>query len=100
MIETDIAHVCSVMMCSGEVQNPRKVIPMAARSIYLRLGLFYILGTLALGVICDSNNPELLAALENGGTGSAASPWVIGLKALGINGLANLVNAIVLTSAW
>lgn len=88
------------MMCSGEVQNPRKVIPAAARKIYFRLGLFYIVGTLALGIICDSNNAELLAAIENGGSGSAASPWVIALRSLGINGLANLVNAVVLTSAW
>lgn len=88
------------MMCSGEVQNPRMVIPATARKIYFRLGVFYILGTFALGILCDSNSPELLAALETGGTGSAASPWVIGLKSLGIDGLANLVNAIVLTSAW
>jgi yeast amino acid transporter len=88
------------MMCSGEVQNPRKVIPAASRKIYFRLGVFYIIGTLALGIICDSSNPELLDAIENGGSGSAASPWVIGLRSLGIDALANLVNAIVLTSAW
>lgn len=88
------------MMCSGEVQNPRKVIPAASAKIYFRLGLFYIVGTLALGIICDSSDPDLLAAIENGGSGSAVSPWVIGLRSLGIGGLANLVNAVVLTSAW
>ncbi|KAH7322396.1 AAT family amino acid transporter [Stachybotrys elegans] len=89
-----------VMMCSGEVQNPRAVIPAASRKIYFRLGVFYIVGTLALGIICDSSSPELLGAIENGGSGSAASPWVIGLRSLGIDTLANLVNAVVLTSAW
>lgn len=88
-----------IMMTSAEVVNPRTVIPRATRKIYFRLGLFYIVGTLALGVICSSDNPDLLAAIGKG-HGSAASPWVLGLKTHGINGLANLVNALVLSSAW
>ncbi|TVY46811.1 putative proline-specific permease [Lachnellula occidentalis] len=89
-----------VMMTSAEVQNPRVVIPRATRKIYFRLGLFYIVGTLALGIICPDDDPTLLKSLDTGASGSAASPWVIGLRNHGINGLANLVNAIVLTSAW
>lgn len=89
-----------IMMTSAEVKNPRAVIPRATRKIYLRLGLFYIGGTLALGVICSADNADLLAAISGGSTGSAASPWVLGLKSHGVNGLANLVNALVLTSAW
>ncbi|TVY91371.1 putative proline-specific permease [Lachnellula willkommii] len=89
-----------VMMTSAEVQNPRVVIPRATRKIYFRLGLFYIVGTLALGIICPDDDPTLLKLLDSGASGSAASPWVIGLRVHGINGLANLVNAIVLTSAW
>lgn len=88
------------MMTSAEVQNPRAVIPRATRKIYFRLGLFYVIGMLALGIICPDDAPELGAALQNGSSGSAASPWVIGLKMHGVNGLANLVNAMVLTSAW
>lgn len=89
------------MMCSGEVQNPRRVIPSATRQIYIRLGMFYILGTLALGIICDAApDSELVEKLALGGNGSAISPWVIGLQSHGVNGLANLVNALVLTSAW
>jgi amino acid transporter len=57
-------------------------------------------GTLALGIICPDDDPILLESLSTGATGSAASPWVIGLRVHGVNGLANLVNAIVLTSAW
>jgi amino acid transporter len=89
-----------VMMTSAEVQNPRVVIPRATKKIYFRLGLFYIVGTLALGIICPDDDPILLESLSTGATGSAASPWVIGLRVHGVNGLANLVNAIVLTSAW
>jgi len=89
-----------VMMTSAEVQNPRAAIPRATRKIYFRLGLFYIVGTLALGIICPSDDPTLLKSISAGATGSAASPWVIGLRIHGVNGLANLVNALVLTSAW
>lgn len=89
-----------VMMTSAEVQNPRVVIPRATKKIYFRLGLFYIVGTLALGIICPADNPALLESISTGASGSAASPWVLGLRYHGINGLANLVNAIVLTSAW
>lgn len=89
-----------VMMTSAEVQNPRVVIPRATKKIYFRLGLFYIIGTLALGIICPDDDPTLLESLATGSSGSAASPWVIGLRVHGVNGLANLVNAIVLTSAW
>ncbi|KAF8858686.1 hypothetical protein BDZ45DRAFT_802273 [Acephala macrosclerotiorum] len=89
-----------VMMTSAEVQNPRVVIPRATKKIYFRLGLFYIVGTLALGIICPADNPALLESISTGASGSAASPWVLGLRSHGINGLANLVNAVVLTSAW
>ncbi|RDW72824.1 amino acid permease-3 [Coleophoma cylindrospora] len=89
-----------VMMTSAEVQNPRAVIPRATKKIYFRLGLFYIVGTLTLGIICPDDDPTLLRSLASGATGSATSPWVIGLRLHGVNGLANLVNAIVLTSAW
>lgn len=89
-----------VMMTSAEVQNPRVVIPRATKKIYFRLGLFYIVGTLALGIICPAEDPTLLRSLEDGSTGSATSPWVIGLQRHGVNGVANLVNAVVLSSAW
>ncbi|KAI9048300.1 hypothetical protein LZ554_008095 [Drepanopeziza brunnea f. sp. 'monogermtubi'] len=89
-----------VMMTSAEVQNPRVVLPRATKKIYFRLGLFYILGTFALGIICPADDPTLLRSLQDGSTGSATSPWVIGLERHGVRGVANLVNAIVLTSAW
>lgn len=89
-----------VMLTSAEVQNPRVVLPRATKKIYFRLGLFYILGTFALGIICPADDPRLLRSLEDGSTGSATSPWVIGLERHGVNGVANLINAIVLTSAW
>jgi len=85
------------MIISGEVQNPRKNIPSAARKSYFRLTLFYVAGTFCVGTICSSTDPTLLAALDAGSSGSAASPWVIGIRNLNIHGLDHLVNFIVMT---
>ncbi|GLA31544.1 hypothetical protein AnigIFM63326_010221 [Aspergillus niger] len=77
------------------MQNPRKNLPRAAKQYFYRLIIFYILGVLAIGVICPSN----ASGLTNG-TGVAASPWVIAIKRAGIHGLDSVVNAVIITSAW
>ncbi|KAI6716145.1 amino acid permease [Diplocarpon mali] len=89
-----------VMLTAAEVQNPRVVLPRATRKIYLRLGMFYVVGTLALGILCPADDPALGRALQAGAAGAATSPWVLGLQRHGVRGVANLVNAVVLTSAW
>lgn len=61
---------------------------------------FYILGVFAVGIICSSRDPRLLGALESGSPGSAASPWVIGIRNLGIGGLPSFINVLILFSAW
>jgi len=57
-------------------------------------------GVLCLGIICSSRDPRLLSSLNDGSTGAAASPWVIGIANLGISGLASFVNALILLSGW
>lgn len=87
-------------MVAGEVSLPRKNIALAARRSYARIYLFYIGGIFFMNCLCASNNPELIKASEDGAAGATASPWVIGIKSVGIHGLDSLVNAIVMTSAW
>ncbi|TPR06450.1 hypothetical protein CAN33_0021475 [Aspergillus niger] len=84
-----------LVVAAGEMQNPRKNLPRAAKQYFYRLIIFYILGVLAIGVICPSN----ASGLTNG-TGVAASPWVIAIKRAGIHGLDSVVNAVIITSAW
>ncbi|KAF7530895.1 hypothetical protein G7054_g9395 [Neopestalotiopsis clavispora] len=85
-----------VIVTSGEMRNPRKNLPIAARQFFWRLIFFYVLGAIAMGAICASNSPGLVSGAGN----ANSSPWVIAIKNAGIEGLPSVVNAGILTSAW
>ncbi|QRW12299.1 amino acid permease [Ceratobasidium sp. AG-Ba] len=85
-----------VAIAAGEAKNPRRNLPKAIRRVYIRILLFYIGGTLVIGLLVPSNNPDLDLA---DGT-AAASPFVIAIKTAGIKGLPSVINAALLTSAW
>ncbi|KKK25402.1 putative proline permease [Aspergillus ochraceoroseus] len=87
-------------LAAGEIQNPRFTIPRVVKMIFYRIIAFYVIGSLAVGIICDPQDPRLLEALNNGSEGSAASPWVIGIQNLGIQGLPDLINVLILLSGW
>jgi yeast amino acid transporter len=59
---------------SGEVQNPRRNIPRAISTFAWRILFFYVLGSLALGVLVPYNDPNLLQAQATSATGAAQSP--------------------------
>lgn len=69
-----------------------------ARLIFVRLVGFYLLGVFAVGTLCDSTSVRLVGAIESSEVGAAASPWVIGIQNLGITGLPDLINALILLS--
>jgi amino acid transporter len=69
-----------ISLSSGEIANPRRTIPRVAKLIFYRLVGFYVLGVLAVGIICSSEDTRLLGAIEDSAAGAAASPWVIGSK--------------------
>ncbi|KAF4991651.1 hypothetical protein FDECE_13999 [Fusarium decemcellulare] len=87
-----------IALAAAEMQNPRRTIPRVAKLIFYRLVGFYVFGVLAVGTICSSQDPRLLGALENESSGAAASPWVIGIENLGIYGLPDLINFLILVS--
>ncbi|KAL3467708.1 amino acid permease/ SLC12A domain-containing protein [Aspergillus heterothallicus] len=87
-------------LAAGEIQNPRYTIPRVCKMIFWRIVGFYVIGTLAVNIICDSHDPRLISAIDNGEAGSAASPWVIGIENLDIHGLPDLINALILLSGW
>ncbi|KAK3192302.1 hypothetical protein K4F52_001515 [Lecanicillium sp. MT-2017a] len=95
-----IAGPDMIALAAGEIQNPRRTIPRVAKLIFYRLVGFYVLGVLAVGIICSSRDDRLLGAIERGEAGSAASPWVLGIQNLGIGGLPHLINFLILTSGW
>jgi amino acid transporter len=88
-----------VAVAAGEAENPRKNIPKAVRRVFWRILFFYVLGTLAIGVLVPYNDPRLLAAQASGAAGAAASPWVIAIYNVGIPVLPSIINAVILTSA-
>jgi amino acid transporter len=88
-----------VAVAAGEAENPRHNIPKAVKRVFWRILFFYVLGSLAIGVLIPYNDPNLLQALKNGSAGAAASPWVIAIKRAKIEALPSIINAVILTSA-
>jgi amino acid transporter len=62
--------------------------------VYLRFGIFFIGGALAVGIVCNSRDPKLDEVVNGGSNGSAAaSPYVIAMQNMGIGGFPHVVNA-------
>ncbi|KAL4962175.1 proline permease PrnB [Aspergillus stella-maris] len=86
-----------IIVTAGEMESPRRNVPKAARRYIYRLVIFYLLGALAIGVICSSQDPALLDGDTNN---ASASPFVAAIQNAGIPVLRHIVNAAILTSAW
>ncbi|SCV06242.1 LANO_0H25224g1_1 [Lachancea nothofagi CBS 11611] len=89
-----------VVSCSAESTSPRRNMPRVAQRFVYRLALFYVCGSLVIGIIVAYNNPRLLNALAEGKSNAAASPFVIGIQDFGIRVLPHIINACILTSAY
>ncbi|PFH54652.1 hypothetical protein AMATHDRAFT_134256 [Amanita thiersii Skay4041] len=85
-----------VAIAAGETKNPRRNLPRAIRRVYIRILLFYIGGTIIIGLLVPSNAKGLDLA---DGT-AASSPFVIAIQSAGIKALPSIINACLLTSAW
>ena len=88
-----------VAVAGGESENPRRNIPKAVRRVFWRILFFYVLGSLAIGVLIPYNEQRLLDAIHNKAPGGAASPWVVAIYSAGVPVLPSIVNAVILTSA-
>lgn len=88
-----------VAVAAGEAEDPRRNIPKAVRRVFWRILFFYVLGSLAIGVLIPYNEPRLLSAIKGDAPGAAASPWVIAVYRAGVPVLPSIINAVILTSA-
>lgn len=84
-----------IVACSGEVTNPRRILPKCANQFIYRLAFFYILGSLVIGIIADSNSEKLSSSSSD----VSSSPFVLGIQNAGIPVLNHIINAVVLISA-
>ncbi|KAI9376429.1 amino acid permease/ SLC12A domain-containing protein [Aspergillus egyptiacus] len=86
-----------IIVTAGEMESPRRNVPKASRRYIYRLIVFYLLGSLAIGVTCPSNDPALITGDTNN---ASASPFVAAIQNASIPVLRHIVNAAILTSAW
>ncbi|KKK16945.1 arginine permease [Aspergillus rambellii] len=80
-------------MAAAETRNPRKSVPRAVGSIWLRLSLFYLLGSLVITITVSPHDPNLF-----GGDGANNSPFVVAYQNAGIPALAHMMNAVIFIS--
>ncbi|KIW70758.1 hypothetical protein PV04_02999 [Phialophora macrospora] len=72
----------------GEAKSPRYSMAHAATLVPLRVGAMYMILVVLVGILIDPEDPNLL-----GGSGAAASPFVLAVKQAGIKGIPDIVNA-------
>lgn len=89
-----------VAMAAGEAENPRKAMPRAFNGVFYRLTTFFVLGSLAVGILVPYDDQELKDAFTNGLPGAAASPYVVAMRRLKIRVLPDIVNSMVLAAAF
>ena len=85
-----------MVVTGGEMESPRRNLPIAGKRYFWRLIFFYVAGSLAISMIVSSDDPLLLG----GGSGAGASPWAIAAKRGRIPGLDSVINVVILLSAW
>jgi len=87
-------------MAAGEAENPRVVMPRAYNAVFGRLTAFFVLGSLAVGILVPHDDEELTRAFKDSAPGAAASPYVVSMNRLRVPVLPDIVNAMVLTAAF
>ncbi|KAF7554901.1 hypothetical protein G7046_g6681 [Stylonectria norvegica] len=91
-----------ISMVAAEAKRPSVYIRAAFKTVYYRFCFFFIVGSLAVGIVVGYNDPVLVDIYfgTGGGAGAAASPYVIAMKNLGIGVLPHIVNALMITSIF
>lgn len=86
----------NITVAAAETRCPRQAIPKAARRIFARVFLFYLLSIFMVGLVVPSSDSNLLRSTGN----ASQSPFVIAAHRAGIKAVPSIINAGVLTSAW
>ncbi|KAL1846559.1 hypothetical protein Plec18170_009138 [Paecilomyces lecythidis] len=84
-----------VGLAAAEARNPRKSLPKAAKQVFWRITLFYVINLLIVGLNVPSDDDRLLGA---SGVNVKASPFVLAIEEAGIKVLPSIINAVVCIS--
>ncbi|KAB8230846.1 AAT family amino acid transporter [Aspergillus alliaceus] len=91
-----------VNLLAAEAKHPRTYVKTAFKVIYWRFFFFYILAAISVGVLVAYNDPTLVSIfLDNAGRGTeAASPFILAMQNMKIDGLPHLTNALIVTTIF
>lgn len=84
-------------MVGAEAKHPRVYPKKAFKTVYVRFGIFFIGGALAVGIVLPYNDPGLTAAIEAGESSAIASPYVLAMQNLNIGVLPHIASALIFT---
>ncbi|ODV98607.1 hypothetical protein PACTADRAFT_184776 [Pachysolen tannophilus NRRL Y-2460] len=92
-------YVASV---AGEIKGEvrKKNLPKAFKQVFFRLTFMFIGGALCVGIVCSSRDSQLISAISESRPGAGSSPYVIAMKNLDIPVLPDIVNALLVLSAF
>lgn len=90
------SNVENVSVAAAETQNPRHNIPKAAKRVFWRILIFFVITVFSIGLTVSSADKGLTANTGNAG----ASPFAIAATNAGIKIVPSIINAVVVTSAW
>jgi yeast amino acid transporter len=85
-----------VGLAAAETANPRKSFPSAAKQVFWRITLFYVVSLLIVGLLVPYNDPSLLSGSSS--VDAKASPFVIAINNAGISGLDSVMNVVIMIS--
>lgn len=92
-----------ISMVAAEAKRPTVYIKAAFKTVYYRFCFFFIMGSLAVGIVVPYNYPQLVRIFVTGEEGSgtaAASPYVMAMDILNVEILPHIVNALLFTSIF
>jgi yeast amino acid transporter len=81
-----------VGLAAAETANPRKTLPKAAKQVFWRITVFYIVSLTLIGLLVSHKDSRLIGTSS---VDAAASPFVIALESHGIKGLPTVVNVVI-----
>ncbi|PGH02083.1 hypothetical protein AJ79_07720 [Helicocarpus griseus UAMH5409] len=85
-----------VGLAAAETANPRRTIPTAAKQVFWRITLFYIVSLTIVGLLVPYTEPRLVNGKSS--YDANASPFVIAIKNAGIRGLDSVMNVVILVA--